>query len=58
MGRYLVEDPRRGFVLLQTAENRMDRAGSPLPARPDEEPADEWLLAVRAAHYEPAAAHA
>lgn len=48
VGRYLLEDPRRGLFLIQGAEGRMKRAGSPLPEKPDRERVGAWLLRVRA----------
>jgi hypothetical protein len=53
MGRFLVDDPRRGFLLIEAAEHRMDAKGTVLPQRPDEAIAEDWLRAVRASFYAP-----
>lgn len=52
VGRFLLENPNRGLVMLQAAENRMKSAGSPLPDRPDADAVEGWLQAVRAELYE------
>lgn len=52
VGRFLLENPDRGIVMLQAAEERMKRAGSPLPDRPDTATVEDWLHAVRAEFYQ------
>lgn len=52
VGRFLLDNPDRGIVMLQAAEARMLYAGSPLPDKPDTATVEEWLHAVRAAFYE------
>lgn len=54
VGKFLLENPDRGLVMLQAAEERMKRAGSPLPDKPDFARVEAWLHAVRREHYEPA----
>ena len=58
VGAFLLENPARGLLLLQAAEERMRHAGSPLPDRPDTAAVEEWLHAVRAAFYRPGVEHA
>lgn len=54
VGAFLLENPDRGIVMLQAAEERMKHAGSPLPDKPDVARVEEWLYAVRREYYEPA----
>lgn len=49
--RVAAGDVAAAKALLATAEADFDRAATPLPARPDEEAAEKWLLAVRRAYY-------
>jgi predicted nucleotidyltransferase len=51
VGRFLLENPDRGLVMLQAAEERMKHAGSPLPDKPDTARVEAWLHAVRAEFY-------
>lgn len=52
VGKFLLENPDRGLVMLQAAEERMKHAGSPLPDKPDAATVEAWLHAVRDHYYE------
>jgi len=58
VGKFLLDNPDRGLVMLQAAEERMQRAGTPLPDAPDVATVETWLHAVRDHYYEPAGARA
>jgi predicted nucleotidyltransferase len=51
-GERVAADPAIAGPVLEDARERFASATSVLPDRPDEEPAERWLLRVRAAFYE------
>lgn len=53
-GEQVAADPERARPALAEAEEKFDSVRSPLPDEPDERAVEDWLLRVRAAHYEPA----
>lgn len=54
-GERVVADPDIAMPVLARAEHTFQNCRTELPAEPDERAVTEWLLAVRAEHYIPAA---
>lgn len=51
-GRLVAEDPNHAADMIARYEDAFNTTSSVLPERPDEAPAEEWLLDVRARHYD------
>ncbi|GGO89985.1 hypothetical protein GCM10012280_34460 [Wenjunlia tyrosinilytica] len=52
LGAWIADRPERAEDFLSRAEHLFDQPGV-LPEQPDERPAQDWLLRVRAAYYTP-----